>query len=97
MTAQVASTPGAAKEKRLIAPLEISTHGCANDSNSTRKAEVWIRLAVGTVFAFGAIFCLFKGAAPVETMSFVVATHALLGRPSDSTVAANQKVQSLGP
>jgi hypothetical protein len=60
----------------------------ANDRNSTGKAEIWIRFAVGTVFAFGAIFCLFKGTAPVETMSFVVATQALLGRPSGSTVAA---------
>jgi hypothetical protein len=51
--------------------------------NSIGKAEVWIRAAVGTVFAIGAIFGLIKGSAPAETIAFVAASHALLGRRSE--------------
>lgn len=55
--------------------------------DSIGKSEVWIRAAVGTVFAIGAIFCLIKGCAPVETIAFVVATRALLDRPREVATA----------
>jgi hypothetical protein len=51
--------------------------------NIIGKAEVWIRATVGTVFAIGAIFGLIKGSAPAETIAFVAASHALLGRRSE--------------
>jgi hypothetical protein len=52
--------------------------------DSISKREVWIRAVIGTVFAIGAIFCLIKGCAPVETIAFVAASRALIGKRSES-------------
>ena len=67
--------------------LELHFRHCGHaplSGDSIGKSEVWIRAAVGTVFAIGAIFCLIKGCAPVETISFVAASRALIGKRRES-------------
>jgi hypothetical protein len=68
------------KAARVLKGLtRLGRSGCAPMRvNSIGKTGDWIRAAVGTAFAVGAILCLVKGRAPAETIAFVAATHALL-------------------
>ena len=55
------------------------------------KAEYWVRAAVGMVFAVAAILCLFKGSVAPETIAFVAATQALLGKRARSRSLLSQR------